>query len=165
MSETMIVAPAHTGEVFNPNTFKNLVDKLVIKFKYLAKNYKINTLVGCGNSGVPIVSAAAYRLGVPFFAVRKSRSDTLNDDYMANGYVTKTGVRYLIVDDCIETGTTIKRIVKNMKNSLDAWTSDITPICVVPIGILLYGGVASYSDTNYKFKVSKQLTLPLWDLK
>jgi len=113
--EYSIRTPSHTRKVFNPKLFKKTVDRLV---RWLstprAKVLKIKALAGCGNSGVPMISAVSYATGLPIITVRK-KSETehvYHSGYDVTGF--NEGGSYLIVDDLIDSGATVTRIIESI---------------------------------------------------
>jgi len=152
------LAPDYTQKIFTPGDFKTLVNRTAAKVRFLQKKLGVNTLVGCGNSGVPLVSAVSFKLTLPFFAVRK-RVDG-HSATRANGYLLAKGCRYLIIDDLISTGATMRRIVKNVRLEVDEDGAHKLPM---PVGILLYHETFWGDDDGY-FHVPGYKRLPLFYL-
>ena len=143
-------APSHTEEIFNPRSFKVLVDKTCKAVVKLRRKLKFQCLAATGNSGVLLAGAVSYKLGIPLLIVRK-KGDDCHDSLRVNGYRTNGQCRYLIVDDLIASGDTVRRIMKlvddghkyDMENR--SWDTTIhdnePPVCA---GILLYS--SNYND-------------------
>lgn len=108
------VSPGHTEEVFDPNDFQKLVNRVAKEVRRLQRTHKINALAACGNSGLLLVGALGYKLDLPFLAVRK-RMDTNNDWHHVNGFLVDGGTRYLIIDDLISTGKTMTKIIHRLQ--------------------------------------------------
>ncbi len=126
-----LIAPGHTSDIFNPLTLPKLVTRLARKIRRLQATHGVNTLAGCGQSGL-IIAILGYKLKLPILSVRKERDDA-HDSHRVNGFASD-GTRYLIVDDLIDTGRTVKRIYTSIKKtSADYGVTDIKPV-----GILLY---------------------------
>lgn len=127
------IAPGHTHQIFDPNEMPNLVKRLVRTANSVRKFTDFNCLAGSGHSSVPLLGALGLKLNLPFIAVRKSQ-DTDNDIGLVNGFFPNEGTRYLIIDDLISSGTTVKRIVDNIhKTAADRRYDNVK--CV---GILLH---------------------------
>lgn len=138
-------APGHTRKVFDHKQFRRLVEACDSRITELRKDMEINALAASGNSGLPLLGALSFYTGLPMLAVRKT-ADTQNDTVfigdtwdlrtrtrMVNGTFS-TFTRYLIVDDLIDSGRTIRRIIDNIETEAKGLSIE-TPCCV---GILLY---------------------------
>jgi adenine/guanine phosphoribosyltransferase-like PRPP-binding protein len=77
----------------------------------IANGLKVDCLVFCGMSGAIFAPVLARRLKLPFLLVRK-----LEDREHTHSWHEVEGtdefVNYVIVDDCVSTGATLKRIIK-----------------------------------------------------
>lgn len=69
------------------------------------------TLVGCGLSGVMLLPLLSHETGINCTIVRK-KSDRRHSKWIVEGYTEFS--RYIIIDDLIESGKTIKYIKKNI---------------------------------------------------
>jgi hypoxanthine phosphoribosyltransferase len=139
--ETEIRAPSHTWDQFHPDRFHKLVDETIVKVRELKEKYpEIEALAACGHSGLMLVGAVSYALNMPQIAVRKS-ADTEHDCYLADGWMGCRG--YLVVDDLINSGDTIRRIRNHIRDTSEYF--DRKPKMV---GVLLYMG---YSPDNEKY--------------
>lgn len=123
-----LLAPEYTRQVFDHKSLKALVRQMLPRVRKLKKALKFNTLAVCGHSGIVIGSIISYRTGIPLLIVRKT-GDKCNDSHEINGQIPSK-CKYLIIDDLIDTGRTIRRIIKKIKSATYKET--------IPVGILLY---------------------------
>ncbi len=105
-----------TGIFVNPDSFKFVVDQMV----ELYKNKKLDGVCGVESRGFLLAAPLAERLGIPLVLIRKKGKlpgDTYSCSY-ALEYGTaeievhksdiQSGKKYLVVDDLIATGGTLK---------------------------------------------------------
>lgn len=128
-----ILAPSHTKKIFDSSDFKKLVTKATAKVKALQKKEKINALAVCGNSGIILGSVLSYRLKIPLLVVRKNGDNKCADSLKVNGILADE-CRYLIIDDLISSGDTVKLIASRIKEVAVMYR--ITN--ATPVGIMLY---------------------------
>lgn len=108
-----VQSPTYTYRVFDPDEFPKLIDELAAKVRAIQEAFpEIDTLMGVGNSGAPVVGALAYKLGMPFLIVRK-RLDTSHDSRMVNGWLGGKGI--LFIDDLISSGSTISKAYEQVR--------------------------------------------------
>lgn len=120
-SSARLVAPSHTKRVFGPNDFRELVDLSAKKLAAIHKSFPFVALAGIGHSGVPLMAALSYKIGVPMIAVRRKSNETQHD-YTGewNGYYS--GGPYLVVDDLISSGATLRRIISAIDKLKDSYS-------------------------------------------
>lgn len=94
----------------------------------LKKSLRFNTLAVCGYSGIVLGAIVAYRLNLPILVVRKKRDDRSADGYMINGTILDN-CRYLILDDLISSGDTVRHIISKIYREYEN---------AKPVGVLLY---------------------------
>lgn len=124
----VLEAPCYTHAVFDPNRFSDLVCSMVTRIEEIQRLTGVTALAACGNSGLPLVGAIAALMRMPFYAVRKGR-DPGHDSRKVNGFTPLGGCSYLIIDDLISSGTTVKKIYSTIRS--------VAPEAK-PGGILLY---------------------------
>jgi hypoxanthine phosphoribosyltransferase len=138
--EGRLWAPSHTQQVFDPESFKALVKNTSKALGILKKKLKFNCLAATGNSGNLLAGALSYKLGLPLLIVRKN-NDHCHDDLKVNGFRPDEVVRYLIIDDLVSSGNTVRRIMDQIKAAGERERAEVSyenspiPECV---GILLY---------------------------
>lgn len=120
----------------NPRSLMVKVDQTAATIKdWIEKNGPISHLVCTGVSGQSVAWPVGYKLGIPVCVVRKPGEDSHDADN-----VTGKGnlLRYLLIDDFIRSGNTIRRVLKELDNyTPPSWKADshVPPECA---GIVLY---------------------------
>ncbi len=122
-------------KVYDHETLMELADRCITKTVEIMLLHPFEAIAFSGTSGAAMAYILSYRLGIPLICVRKKGDD---------GHHTRTfgGVRglleghidaatYLIVDDWISSGATVKRIAETIRQRSP------NARCV---GILLYQG-------------------------
>ena len=102
----------------------NRLEKKIIAFR---KHVPIDAIAFTGTSGAAAAYPISYKLKIPLVCIRKARSSHYQDLYEGRTNIGK----YIIIDDCIDTGRTVRRIRKIIKN--EASQSKL-------VGIFLYAG-------------------------
>lgn len=77
------------------------------------KKIKFDVLVGTGLSGIVPVVMVAQKLRKPFCIIRKG--EKTHSYLTVEGMVPNDTERYLMIDDFVEEGTTVRRVKKQMK--------------------------------------------------
>ncbi len=142
----------YTKPIWTPVLFQSLVDACALKLQDFANHTSFDAIAGCGVSGLPILGALSYRLGIPMIAVRKP-GEVSHLPSKAQGLIYSS--RYIVIDDLIETGSTIDNIIKSVNAGHEEvinWgatdSKDPIDLRVSPpecVGILLY----NYNGDNY----------------
>lgn len=97
------------------------------------ENIKFSSIAVKGVSGIMFGSILAYELDCPLAVVRSARIKT-NSDYVIECIDLQCLKHYLIVDDLIDTGKTVKYIQRTIKEIFYERYNQF-PMCV---GIYLY---------------------------
>jgi len=95
---------------FDHKARKAIIKRAVNCLKIAKKKYKFKTIVFTGVSGALFATTLADKLGVGLTVIRKPDDDT-HSTYEIEGLV---GVPYIIVDDFVYTGDTVKKIISDM---------------------------------------------------
>ena len=103
-------APSHTSRVVDVEKLPLLLKKALPVLRKLRRRLKFNTLAVSGHSGIVLATLLAAKLKMPLLAVRKDGDNECADSCRVNGTRLKD-CRYLIVDDLISSGRTVKRIL------------------------------------------------------
>lgn len=130
--------PSHTRNIFDITTLPNLVKSTCRVVLHLKKKLKFDAIAVCGHSGLIIGGAVAAQLGIPLIAVRKDITKVFGDGNMVNMHLdlpTGRPLRYLILDDLIVMGRTIKHIIAEINDVSNDYDSPFTSKCV---GVLLH---------------------------
>jgi adenine/guanine phosphoribosyltransferase-like PRPP-binding protein len=97
--------------VFDVQEYFHVINKLVVKIKKFQQNKPFDAIAFTGTSGAAVAFTLAYKLKVPLICIRK----TTDKSHYKNIYEGIENIkRYIIVDDFIETGSTIDRIKKGV---------------------------------------------------
>lgn len=105
---THAYCPSYTSELWHPITFAEVCAWVIEK----AREADVEALAASGHSGLPVAAVAAHALGINLIAVRQPKCDTNDYVHEVNGILAlDRPVRYGIVDDFIESGNTIERII------------------------------------------------------
>lgn len=151
--------------LYTPATFKAMVDGSLRKLHQIQKlpGHRFNVLAGTGHSGLIMGSVLAEKFGVPFITIRKDGDgshDHRPNPNKVSGYLPAgaRSWRYLIIDDLIEYGSTIKTIVSKMnafhKYEGEKYTKSsfmLKPKCV---GVLLYR--CGYQDDSSENEIETE---------
>lgn len=128
--EKKAVCPTYTRALFNPGSFRDIVDWCASRIAALQiiqkqaeqpspsasmpSGQRIRAVAGCGHSGLIVAAAVGYRLGIPVIAIRKDgETDRAHDSYDVNACLTGRE-QYAIIDDLVGTGRTLVRIVREV---------------------------------------------------
>src|ERR1700686_5496923 len=123
--------------VFDPTQFPGTVNKMVTKIKSFQKKHKIDAIAFTGTSGSAVAYPLSYKLKIPLICIRKEKTNHTHYKYEGR-YNAST---YIIVDDFISTGATIKTIKKQVR--------EISRQSKL-LGIFLYN--ASMFDPGHSYK-------------
>lgn len=139
-------APVRAGyleAVFSPHIFSRLVEVTARRVVEIVAESPFDVIAFRGVSGAAMAFPLAHVLSLPIYCVRKH---TENSHALSTGAgVFLNGKRYLIVDDFIDTGSTINTIVEHVN---EIW-NDAT--CV---GVLEYLTPGERSALNHSHLVS-----------
>jgi len=116
-----MIKSMYLGKLFKSEERNKIIDRVSRHINEL--NLCFDTVVFTGNSGSLIVPEIAIKLNKPFTLVRKEKNSHSCLDI--EGYWNF--FKYLIIDDCVESGKTIERIV-NIENKNMNFTSKLIGI-------------------------------------
>ena len=115
------VHTSYLHEVFYPNIFRKKVKTATLKVKSFKEKNGIDAIAFTGTSGAALAYPVAYNLNLGLINVRKltERSHFTRGDYgPVEGFLSSK--KYVIIDDFIESGKTIKYILSNVKKAQKA---------------------------------------------
>lgn len=141
----MIASSGYGWTDRGPKALKKLMIKADKKFTKLIKKERIQAIAFSGSSGAALAFPLALRHELPVIYVRKAGEKSHGYDVEFNG--EGSGLRYVIVDDFIDTGSTVERIYKKVQQK------DKTMVCV---GAFLYDDNVCHSHDyplNSKLKL------------
>ena len=130
-------------EVYNdPATFALMVMATAKKVRSLKKKLHFDAIAFTGMIGAAMAYTVSVSTGIPLIAVRKTKKGS-HCNMMVEGSC-KIAVRsYIIIDDFIGTGSTIRQIKKKIKAS--CIYGQAVPECV---GVVLYMYMATNQFTR-----------------
>ena len=113
---------SHLHRFFEPKILKKTVNGISSKMKKFKKDIPFDYVCLTGISGAAIGFPVCVRMGYNPLFIRKSQDKT-HSSFMIEGYVEKLkeneNIKYVIIDDLIDSGKTINRIIKTMKNAFN----------------------------------------------
>lgn len=144
----MLTASGYGWTDRGPKALKKLMIKADKKFTKLVKKERIQAIAFSGSSGAALAFPLALKHELPVIYVRKvgEKSHGYNVEFNGAG----SGLRYIIVDDFIDTGSTVERIYKKIQKE------DKTMIC---IGAFLYDDNVCHGDD---VQLNSKLTLKVF---
>jgi hypothetical protein len=142
---------AYLQDVFDPAKYPKLVRQVKQRVTELKVALKFDAIAFRGNSGAALAYPVCAALKLPMICVRKGESSHGQPVEAATNVAIR---KYLIVDDLISTGDTIRAIVDaitkagtpSIPGGYSAWQGPL-PKCA---GILLWG--QSYGDASFYFE-------------
>jgi len=130
--------------VFCVEDHQKIIQRMVVKVEKLKSILSFQAIACTGVSGFAVAFPIAYECKLPVIAVRKS-GESSHGDKIEMGYKKRIIIhKYLIVDDFIESGSTIRSIIKNINKYDDALE------CA---GILLYD--TAHTERMFSYKKEK----------
>jgi adenine/guanine phosphoribosyltransferase-like PRPP-binding protein len=132
------VASSYLHDVYEVEQLPKIIDRLIdsITFFCTTKRKSIDAIAFTGTSGAAAAYPLSIRLKMPLICIRKDTESS----HHGLPYEGVIGIKnYIIVDDCIESGKTIKRIIKEVK---------LVNPKAQPIGIFLYNDYKRKSCQN-----------------
>lgn len=125
----------YLGKVYGKQ-FLKLVPLAVKKLRAIKKKYPFDAIAFRGSSGAALAFPLSYFLKLPLIHVRKGESH-----YSGTIEGTISSKRYIIVDDFIDRGTTVKKIISEIKKNIGA-----KPVAICLYSAGTYRNNAMYND-------------------
>ncbi len=140
----------------SPLKYKRLIDKIADKMIALKKKKSFGAIAFRGSSGAAMAYPLSAQLNIPLIYVRKPGEQS--HGYKIEG--TQRNIkRYVIMDDFMESGKTIRAILKDIDKKSD-WTKDGKAECV---GIILYNvGYDGRWDKAFITYKKKKIPIHYW---
>jgi len=111
---SMNIQTEYLGTVFRPKEFESAVVRALALGKNIACKYKIDGIAFTGVSGAALGYILGYHLGLPLICIRR-QGDGAHYIGALEGCVSAK--RYMIVDDFISSGDTVRRIMRTIKTN------------------------------------------------
>jgi adenine/guanine phosphoribosyltransferase-like PRPP-binding protein len=112
MKKKVKIQTSYLSRVYEVDTFTKVVNRAIKALKAYQKKHAFDAIAFTGTSGAALAYPLSYKLGIPLICIRKRPSDS-------HSYMTLEGCvsakRYVIVDDLIQSGATMRRIQKHVK--------------------------------------------------
>jgi adenine/guanine phosphoribosyltransferase-like PRPP-binding protein len=146
------ITTAYLYNVYNLDKYEKTFNKTVAAIRKFKKSNPFDAIAFSGTSGAALAYPLSLKLKVPLICVHK---------YKTHSSLSIEGVcfpnKYIIVDDLIESGSTIKRIIKKIKiyhEEFKAFKLVSSQKGPEPVGIVLY-------NRNYSLYQSKFNNIPI----
>jgi adenine/guanine phosphoribosyltransferase-like PRPP-binding protein len=111
-----VIRTDYLDKVYRVNQFTKTVAKAAKVLRKFRRKVPFEAIAFTGTSGAALAYPLSYLLGVPLICIRKSTRDN-HFGYKIEGCMTAD--TYIIVDDFIESGSTIKKVRKSVENEIE----------------------------------------------
>lgn len=128
----------YTIKFLEPKTRAKHIRAAIKVLKPIAHTF--DSVAFCGMSGALIAPEIAKKLNKELIMVRKSNKGH-HSNYMVEGYYRSN--KYIIVDDFIDSGKTVKRMKKCIDQALNSYTK-----CLGVLSVQELKGVSGYNRTG-----------------
>ena len=108
---------SYLDKVYYPEQYKMTIFGAKAILAHIVKHYPIDTIAFTGNSGAAMGYILAAHINLPMICIRKNRGEGTHFQHEFEGNLDCRN--YLIVDDLICTGNTIKYIHKVIADKLN----------------------------------------------
>ena len=139
--ETPVINSRYLNCIYNPQHFPSVVSATLEAARKVLETDTYDTIAFTGMSGAGLAFILSHTLGIPLMCARKKDDSSHFTNFNSAGASRCEGHisirRYLIVDDCISSGDTMRYIIKSIRK--------ICPHAECA-GIILY---ATYSFSVY----------------
>lgn len=131
----------------------DVVQNILKVLKKIDKKNEVGAIVATGTSGLIIAPIIAYITGIPLVTINKE-GDGSHSDYLVRGMMNSGD--YIIIDDFIDSGRTVDRIINSIYDHISIPTK-----C---IGVILYRGIFETYNVDKKYWGNLK-GLPCWGMK
>jgi len=104
-------------QVYRVKLFVKLVNRVAAAIKKYRKSHPFEAIAFTGTSGAALAYPVSAKLGIPLLCIRKGNNNHFKNP--VEGYVGAKS--YAIIDDFIDTGDTLRKILKEMKKESSYW--------------------------------------------
>lgn len=109
---TPVIKTNYLNSVYEPERFKETVKSTVKRIRqFIKKNGRFDAIAFTGTSGAALAYIVANKLNVGLICVRKGD----NSHYRGKVEGMRNANQYIIIDDFIDSGKTIKTIIGSVK--------------------------------------------------
>ena len=138
----------------NHTRFRKLIHLTSKRIKKLQKELKFEAIAFTGHSGSGIAYPLWYYTGIPLICVRKNKESSHTGSLIEGGGEYH---RYLILDDFISTGETVKTIMQE----IDKYSRIHLTQCEC-VGVFLYAWFTRTPDVYWQKKYQEVLNVPIF---
>lgn len=138
MSRRQLIETVYLEKVYHVDRYQKLIKRLIKKIQAFKKKIPFDAIAFTGTSGAAAAYAVSYELKIPLICVRKK--DNNHCGLPIEGAVTAKS--YIILDDFIDQGKTIKKIISTIKKCRKNNKSPDNN----PVGIILYNDCGGYKN-------------------
>ena len=151
---------SHLEDIFMyPDKYGQLVDRIADQLEALRKKQSFTGMVFCGLSGAALAYPLSACLHIPLICVRKKGENAHGFDVEGPQANVR---RYIIIDDFIETGATIKELIDAMDEQ-NKWNKPSKHNKVRCSGIVLYDeGYSKYWSKKCFIYKKKEIPIHYW---
>jgi len=143
-------------DVFDPEVYSRTIDCMVHHITEYQKKNRIDAIAFRGLSGSLIAAPVCHLLHLPMICVRKGQEDCHSPYRVEGKFETSNNtLQYVIVDDMIVTGATIKEIVNSVRSEAKElnYGKKKNRLRVSPKAVFLYADVYEMDDITINRKV------------
>lgn len=130
---------SYLDKVYDPKGYPRLVERVIKRVEKLRKKLKFDTIAFRGSSGAAMAFPVACRLRLKLAHVHKTKSHAYRQGDVEG---TDEARRFLIIDDFVESGSTLKKIVQSMDRAYGLKNA----LCV---GVLLYNECSEWREKKH----------------
>ena len=119
MDQKRVIQSSYLNVIYKVDEYTKVVDDAVKIAMDVRCQHMFDTIAFSGHSGSAIAYPLSYRMGIPLICVRKSGENShfvKENPKLLEGHMTTK--KYVIVDDFISSGDTVRRMLKTIKDNL-----------------------------------------------
>lgn len=111
-----IIRSTYLEDIYHVNSFTDLIKQATNALREFRKQNYFDSIAFSGYSGAAFAYPISYKLKIPLICVRKENESSHYARYKTSNKVEGfySAKKYLILDDFMATGLTIRRILKNI---------------------------------------------------
>lgn len=151
-------------DVYNDtDRYKQLTYKVVANVERLQAKLKFDSIAFSGYSGCAMAYPVGMLTGIPLICVRKDKENS-HAATLVEGGKDRDHQKYLIIDDFVSSGTTIKRIMDEISKRDESQRQVMQRKCKC-VGVLLYTWTKETAETYNTDWLKNKLEVPLFGVE